>query len=459
MSGKNQYILIVDDEPEHCFIISKALREEGYEPASAFSGEQALEMIAQREPDLVLLDIRMPSMDGVEVLTRIRKSKQNLCVIIVSSFEHISTAVSCMRLGAYDYLTKPINIHELSITVSNAFRTQDLQSEVERLKIEIERRQGLDRLIGESPAILAVINVVKRIAEHDISVLITGESGTGKEVVAEAIHALSKRSDGPFVSVDCAAFPEHLVESELFGFEKGAFTDAKQRRIGRFEMANGGVLFLDEIGNLPLNIQVKLLRVLQQRQLSRLGSKLNIPIDVRIVAATHVDLKTAIKCGQFREDLYYRLNEFNVQLPPLRERQGDIVLLAHYFMHRFSKQFGRELQGFSPEALAAIQKYSWSGNVRELQNTVKRAVILAEGRIDMNDLPSEISHLPLLTEPEPETLSASLKEITRDAHCRVEQEMISRALNASQWNKVRTAEMLQIDYKTLYNKLKEYQIE
>ncbi len=473
-------ILLVDDEPENCFVVSKALQEEGHQAVSTFSGEEALEQLGRERPDLVMLDIRMPGMDGVEVLTKIREKDKDILVIIVSAFENVSTAVRCMRLGAYDYLTKPINVHELKITVANALRTLHLQSEVERLKGEIEKNRGLERMIGDSPAIRQTASLIRRIAEHDITILVTGESGTGKEVVAEAIHVLSGRRDRPFVSVDCAALPEHLVESELFGFEKGAFTGAVDRKLGRFELANGGVLFLDEIGNLPVSVQIKLLRVLQERQLSRLGSKSSVPIDVRIIAATNVDLKAAIKRGEFREDLYYRLNEFNIHLPPLRERGDDVAVLANYFLHRFNGQFGRQVQGFHPEVMQVFRRHPWTGNVRELQNAVKRAVIMAEEQVRLADLPQEMLTAQPAPRPSPEEERElvpagalepawdgqagaegvrSLKEATQSALRQVEQEMINRALKASRWNKAKTAKMLQIDYKTLYNKLKEYHIE
>jgi two-component system response regulator AtoC len=315
-----------------------------------------------------------------------------------------------------------------------------------------------EHLIGDSAALRNVLELVSRVAAYDISVLVTGESGTGKEVVAKSIHALSPRRAGPFVSVDCAALPEALIESELFGFEEGAFTGAVERRMGRFEAAHGGVLFLDEIANLPLRVQVKLLRILQERSLSRLGSKTSFPIDVRIVAATHADLKGAIGRGEFREDLYYRLHEFNVQLPPLRARGGDTMLLAAHFLKSFNLQFGRRLNGFSPEAEEALKRHAWPGNVRELQNTIKRAAILAEGRIELSDLSIGA---PAASERGPVRPNAvlKLKAATLRAMKIVEPVMIHRALQASRWNKTQTAKILKIDYKTLYNKLREYQIQ
>jgi DNA-binding NtrC family response regulator len=462
-------ILTVDDDPENCFVMSRALDEEGYQSLIANSGEEALEILkSDSQVQMVLLDVRMPGMDGVEVLGKIREKDLELPVIIVSAFEHVSTAVKCMRLGAYDYLTKPLNTHELKVTVANALRTLSLQNEVIRLKGEIQKNRGLDQLIGSSAALQKVSELVGRVAAHDISVLITGESGTGKEVVSEAIHMLSPRRDKPFVAVDCTALPEHLVESELFGYEKGAFTGATERKPGRFELANGGTLFLDEIGNLPPPVQMKLLRVLQERQLTRLGGKQAVDIDVRVLSATNSDLKKMMKEGSFREDLFHRLNEFSLQLPPLRERQGDPELLATFFLRRFNAQFGKSILGFSPQALKVISSYAWPGNVRELQNVLKRAVILADREVELKHLPPELLSAEALEAGDKEAeageplVSAELgplKEATAALVARLEKDLIVKALNSTQGNKVKAAKILQIDYKTLFNKLRDLNIQ
>ena len=450
-------VLAVDDEPDISRVVAEALGTEGFETVPAASGEEALALYAKERFDLVLLDVRMAGIDGVETLDRLRQMDAGALVVMLSAFDHVSTAVQCMRLGAYDYLTKPLNTYELRITISNALRTQRLQVEVERLRQEVEKGRGLDRLVGDEPAMRTLRDLIQRIAGHDISVLVTGEHGTGKELVAESLHLLSDRKDRPFVSVDCAALPESLIESELFGHEKGAFTGARDRKIGRFELASGGVLFLDEIGNLPASVQVKLLRVLQERRLTRLGSNVEVPIDVRLVAATNVDLAEAIRKGQFREDLYYRLNEFHIRVPSLKERCGDVPLLANYFLHRFNLQFGRQVLRFSSEALDAIKAHAWTGNVRELQNAVKRAVILAEDEIEAAHLPPEVSGIiegaVSTAEPRP------LREMADGAVQVAEAEMIRRALQESRWNKQKAAKLLQIDYKTLFNKIKEYQID
>ena len=463
-------VLVVDDEPENCFVVAKALEDEGMLPLVAYSGADALEMLeADHQIQLVLLDIRMPGMDGVEVLARIRERDLDLPVVIISAFEQVSTAVNCMRLGAYDYLTKPLNIHELKITVANTFRTLKLQHEVTRLRSEIDKRRGLEQMVGSSPAVQKVVALIQRVAQHDISVLITGDSGTGKEVVAEAIHGLSPRRDKPFICVDCTALPEHLVESELFGYEKGAFTGAQERKPGRFELAHGGTLFLDEIGNLPPNAQMKLLRVLQEREVTRLGGKQAFPVDVRVLAATNSDLKVMMKAGTYREDLFHRLNEFSIHLPPLRERGGDVELLAAFFLHRFNGQFKRQVSGFSPAALACLRAYPWPGNVRELHNAIKRGVVLAESLIEPSHLPPEVRTAEGLEPPSAGGEPASamplsgeippLKEATQLAVARVERELITRALQSTQNNKMQAAKLLKIDYKTLFNKLKEHQLQ
>jgi DNA-binding NtrC family response regulator len=471
-------ILAVDDEDDILFTIQQALQPEGYEVALAHSPAEALDSLEQAPPSLMLLDIRMGDQEtaGVDLLARLRERGSDVTVIIISAMGQVDLAVKCMKLGAYDFLAKPFDITELKVTVANALRTRKLQDEVDRLRGLVEKR-GLEGLRGESPAMRSVAGLIRRVAGHDITVIVTGESGTGKEVVAEAIHGESRRADKPFVSIDCTAIPEHLVESELFGFEKGAFTGAAERKLGRFELANGGTLFLDEVGNLPLPVQMKLLRVLQERRLTRLGGKASLPIDVRVVVATNADLHKLIAQGSFREDLFYRLNEFIIALPPLREREGDVELLARHFLTRFNSQFGRQVPGFSPEARQALLDHPWPGNVRELQSVVKRAVILAaEGPVLLEHLPAELtgaSHPalePAAAPPEPGLAPAaaaseeapgealSLKEVTARAVQRLEKEMIAQALKSCRWNKVKAAKQLKIDYKTLYNKMREYEI-
>ena len=452
-AGARARVLAVDDEPDIARVVAEALGSEPYETVPAASAQEALDAYAAERFDLVLMDVRLGGPDGVDALERLRRLDPSALVVMLSAFDNVNTAVQCMRLGAYDYLTKPLNTYELRITIANALRTRRLMGEVERLRREVEKGRGLDRLVGDEPSMHQLRDLVKRIACHDISVLVTGESGTGKELVAESLHLLSDRRDRPFVSVDCAALPEPLIESELFGHEKGAFTGARERKIGRFELASGGVLFLDEIGNLAQGVQIKLLRVLQERKISRLGSNAEVPIDVRLVAATNVDLAEAIRRGAFREDLYYRLNEFNIKVPSLKERPGDVPLLANYFLHRFNLQFGRQVQRFTPAAMDAIKAHAWTGNVREMQNAVKRAVILAEEEIEPAHLPGEVAGTAARPEARP------LKDLAGGAVMAAEAEMIRRALHESRWNKQKAARLLQIDYKTLFNKIREYQID
>jgi DNA-binding NtrC family response regulator len=466
MTMNNAKVLVVDDDPENCFVVAKALEDEGYQPLVSYCGSDALEQLeSDHQIQLVLLDIRMPGMDGVEVLGRIREKDQELPVVIVSAFEQVSTAVKCMRLGAYDYLTKPLNIHELKITVANTFRTLKLQNEVARLRGEIEKRRGLEQMVGSSPALQHVAALVQRVAQHDISVLVTGESGTGKEVVSEAIHALSPRRDKPFVCVDCTALPEHLLESELFGYERGAFTGALERKPGRFELAQGGTLFLDEIGNLPLSAQMKLLRVLQERQVNRLGGKQPIAVDVRVLSATNANLKAMMQAGIFREELFHRLNEFSIHLPALRDREGDVEMLAAFFLHRFNAQFKRQVTGIGPTAMDCLRRYPWPGNVRELHNAIKRAVVLAEAMVEPSHLPPEIRDFDVQAPDDEFTPSGGdpeallpLKEATQIAVARIEKALILKALARTENNKMQAAKLLRIDYKTLFNKLKEHKM-
>jgi DNA-binding NtrC family response regulator len=449
-------ILIVDDEPEICWIVKKALSDEGYDVSTAFTGEQGLKTASLLRPDLVFLDMKLPGLDGLEVLRQLKNRRRDQTVVILSAFDDVTAAVRAMKDGAYDYLCKPLNLDELRITVKNALQTSRLQKEVTQLKGQIARREG-PVLVWSCPAMQQVVETVERIAPYDVTVLIRGESGTGKEVVAAYLHAKSPRADKALVSIDCSALPQNLVESELFGFERGAFTGAQESKPGRFELAQGGTLFLDEIGNLPLAVQIKLLRVLQERRLQRLGGKREIAIDVRVVAATNRSLEEAMAAGQFREDLYHRLNEFTVKLPPLKARGDEIDLLAHHFLGQFNRQFSKTVTGFAPEVTAWFREYPWPGNVRELINTIKRALVMAEHTIELQHLPTE--HLASVRPDAPPAEGPApvrpLKEICQEVSRRVERETISRALQETRWNKVKTARLLRINYKTLFNKMRE----
>lgn len=455
----NKKILVVDDEPEICWIVKKVLVDEGFDVELAFDGERGLELVDRERPNLVLLDLRLPGIDGLEALRHIKSNHGDTPVIILSAFDNVGAAVRAMKLGAYDYLSKPLNVDEMMITLKNALKTSDLLSEVDFLKQQIATQQQ-ENLIWSCPAMQKVMEMVDRIARYDVTVFIQGESGTGKEIIAEYIHSHSHRAAKPFVSIDCGALPESLVESELFGYERGAFTGAHERKLGRFELAQGGTLFLDEIGNLSPAIQVKLLRVLQERKLQRLGGKGEIEIDVRILTATNVALEREMARGAFREDLFHRLNEFRVQLPSLRERGDDRDLLARHFLERFNRQFRKTVRDFSPEAWEIIRRYPWPGNVRELMNAVKRAVVLANDIVEAGQLPPEIcEHRPVPAAPLAAAATGasarSLKEICQEVSQRVEREAIVRTLEETHWNKVQTAKRLKINYKTLFNKMKE----
>ncbi len=454
-------IVMIDDEPEICWIVKKILEENGFKVETAFNGERGLDTVKTLQPELVLLDIKLPGIDGLETLQRLKAMEKNLLVIMVSAFHDITAAVKCMKLGAYDYINKPVNIDELLITIKNALKTKRLESEVNELRDRIAKKTQ-DKMIWSSPSMEKIIAMVDHIAPYDVTILIQGESGTGKELIAEYIHTRSARFEKPLISIDCSALPETLVESELFGYERGAFTGANESKPGRFELAHEGTLFLDEIGNLPMRTQVKLLRVLQERKIQRLGGKEEKPIDVRLITATNTNLLKAIEAGQFRDDLYHRLNEFNVMLPPLRKRQGDPLLLANYFLEQFNHQFNKQVTGFSPEVIAMIEQYTWPGNIRELMNSVKRAVVLTQDRVEKEHF--NLDRLPNHAQPmhEPERLPVldlqqirPLKEICQEVARKVEKETIIKVLEETRWNKLRTARLLKINYKTLFNKIKE----
>lgn len=461
---RQKKILVVDDEPEHCLVVSQALNSAGYQTVVAHDGPRAIDLVRKQRFDLHLLDIRMHPIDGLQVLQDIRSQRPEAQAIMLSAFADVDIAVKCMKLGAYDFLSKPINLGELLITVANALKSIELQHEVETLRTQLEIQQSPDQLLGESQAIQELLKTIEQIAHHNLTVMIRGESGTGKELTARALHTLSQRSQAPFVSVDCATLPETLVESELFGYERGAFTGANERKPGRLEMANGGTLFLDEIGNMSLALQAKLLRVLQERSLTRLGGKSAVPLDIRLITATNLDLKQSIAQGGFREDLYYRLNEFPLRLPPLRERGDDIATLAQFFLARFNAEFGKQVRDFAPATLACLRAYAWPGNVRELQAAVKRAVILAAGTVYPEHLPPEIGAGPGgresgFTVRTPDAEIRPIKEVAREVVAQVERELILRALDRARGNKIKTARWLGIDYKTLFNKLKQYGID
>ena len=447
-------ILVIDDEPDIGWLFSKILSEEGYKVLISLNGEEGISKIKKEKPDLVFLDLKLPGMDGIEILKEIRTFNKDLLVIVLTAYETVKTAVEAMKLGAVDYLSKPVNIDRIKTTIKNAIRTQTLIKDAV-LRKKTTEKIDFDRIIGDSLQVKDVLDLVKKAAPHDITVLLRGASGTGKELIARAIHNSSGRADKPFVAIDCAILPDTLVESEIFGHEKGAFTGASEKKLGKFELAQEGTVFLDEIGNLTPQIQVKLLRTLQEREIERLGGKKPIKVDVRIIAATNMNLEKAISAGRFREDLYYRLNVFSIYLPPLRERDGDVMLLTEYFLKESNRIFKKEVKKISPEVINLLVAYSWPGNVRELRNVIESSVLLASDSILPQHMPLKIQEV-LNQSIE---LQTTLKKVGKQAKGKAEKELITKVLSEVNWNKSKASKILKVDYKTLYNKIKEYDIE
>ena len=441
---KKVKLLVVDDEA----IVRESLRDwlsdVGHQVLIAENGPQALEIIEEEKPGIVIADLVMPGMDGIDLLKKAKEISPNIEVIIITAYGSIPTAIAAMREGAYDYLEKPFCPERAELLVEKLVEHHRLAEENISLHQKLEERYRFENIIAKSAKMQQVIEVIKVVAKSNATVLITGDSGTGKELVARAIHSQSYRKDKPFVAVSCAALPESLLESELFGHEKGAFTGAHAQRKGKFEVANRGTLFLDEIGEMSANIQVHLLRVLEEKEFTRVGGNELIKVDVRVISATNKDIKRAVADGQFREDLYYRLNVVTIDLPPLRERKEDILLLAQHFLKKFAVENQKEITGFSPEANDFLLKYEWPGNVRELENAIERAVILAKNSyIEAADLPQE--NLLLVHSALP---GKSLKE--------VERERILSVLNETGRNYSEAARILGISRATLHNKVKAY---
>ena len=384
-------ILVVDDERSMRDFLSAMLGRQGYEVSTAESGEAARLALAGDAFDLMITDIRLPDIGGIELLEHCKRVSPETVVIVITAYGSHDTAVEAMKLGAEDYITKPFNVDEFGIIVKRSLQRKQLAEENILLRRELEREHGFENIVGKSRPMLELFRLIERVAATPTTVLIAGESGTGKELVARAIHFSSPRAGHPFVSVNCGALPETLLESELFGHEKGSFTGADRTRIGLFESANGGTLFLDEIGNTPVSMQVKLLRAMQERLVRRVGGTEERPVDVRIIAATNVDLEKLVGGGQFREDLYYRINVIRIDIPPLRERSEDIMLLALFFLDKYATAASSPILGFADSARSALESYSWPGNVRELENAIERAVALATGEVITADsLPSQI---------------------------------------------------------------------
>ncbi len=445
-------ILIVDDDKNICKMIEASLRKEKrYEIDSALSGEACLRILKENPPELILLDIQMPGIDGIETLQKIRDENPHIPVIMMTAHGTIERAVTSMKLGAYDFLTKPFARERLLVTVNNALVNSSLRREVDELRSELKTKYAFANIIGQSGVMQDVFRAVEKVFSSNVTVLIQGESGTGKELIARAIHYHSPlRTGKPFVAVNCSALPESLLESELFGHEKGAFTGALGRRIGKFEQANGGTIFLDEIGLMTPATQSKLLRVLQEREFERVGGNELVKVDVRVISATNKDLEEEMKKGEFREDLYYRISVFPIKLPPLRERRDDIPLLAAHFLQKYSKQEGKNIEGITPDALDLMMAYHWPGNVRELENAMERAMVLANStEISAKDLPAAVRSLGEKRIYESDNTLASWIE-------KLEEEALRQALLECEGNISQTAKKLGIGRATIYRKAKKY---
>jgi DNA-binding NtrC family response regulator len=443
--AKKSRILVIDDEASMRECLKDWLMEDGYEVGLAASGEEGLVMSQKERWDVVLLDLKMPGMDGIETLKRLKDQDQESEVVMMTAYATVDTAVQAMKEGAFDYLVKPFDPDEIEMQVKRIVEHKELVLENILLRKKLEEKYAHDEIIGKSEPMQSVFQLIERVAPTDSTVLITGESGTGKELAAQAIHGNSRRCYMPFVAVSCGALPETLLESELFGYEKGAFTGAEHAKKGRFELADQGTLFLDEIGDISLKTQVDLLRVLQQKEFTRLGGQDVISVDVRIIAATNRDLKRAIEEKRFREDLYYRLNVISIHIPPLRERKEDIPLLARAFIRKNCIEMNLEEKKISASAMKALIDYDWPGNVRELENVIERALVIGQGReIVPDDLPFHPRELP------EQKFHKSLKMM--------EKMHIERILNETGWNVSRASRQLDIDRQTLYNKIEKYGI-
>ena len=457
-------ILIVDDDKDLRFNLSCILKEEGHEVIAASDGKQALNALAENVPDLVLLDVRLPGMDGVELLEEMKQIEKNLPIIMLTAYSDVKSAVKAMKLGAFDYITKPFDNEELILVIKKALHTQSLSREVEYLRKKLDQAPvSIEETMGDSPQIKQVLKQVEIIAATNMTVILQGESGTGKEVIAKMIHEKSLRKDKSFIAIDCGAIPDTLVESELFGYEKGAFTGAEERKEGKFEQANGGTLFFDEITNIPNSIQIKLLRAVQERKFQHLGGKKDISVDVRIIVATNINLSEAVKIGRFRDDLFHRLNEFHIDLPSLRERKEDLPILTKYFLHEANRDLNKKVEGFSGEVMRFFLNYHWPGNVRELKNVIKRAVLLTDSK-DITPACLTLNNGHHTTQPhlQPDDFAsnegASLREAKEKSTGQIEEKMIKEAMVKAGGNKTKAARILKIDRTTLYSKIKEFQI-
>lgn len=445
-------VLIVDDDQSMCELLQAGLKRRGFDPVYRTSADEALRLLDTDDFAVAITDLHMQGIGGIEVCQRIAENRPDMPVVVITAFGSMETAIAAIRAGAYDFVTKPFELEQLGLTVERAVRHRALQDEVKRLRLAVTESRKFDDMVGKSRPMAEVFDLLSRVAETEATVLITGESGTGKELIARALHNRGRRREGPFVAVNCAAMPETLLEGELFGHVKGAFTDAKSARTGLFVTASDGTLFLDEIGEMPMGMQVKLLRALQERVVRPIGGNVEVPFNTRIVAATNRDLESEVAEGRFREDLFYRINVVRVHVPPLRSRGSDILILAQHFLDRFAKQNAKNVLGISSPAAEKLMSYHWPGNVRELQNCIERAVALTRfDQIVVEDLPEKIrdhktSRVIVDSEDPAELLPMD----------EVERRYILRVLEAVGGNKTQAAQVLGFDRKTLYRKLERY---
>lgn len=439
-------VLVVDDEPMVCLSLSNWLEEENYFARAVEDGPKAVAAVREENWDIVLLDLRMPGMDGLEVLKQIKELAPQTVVIMMTAYASIPSAVEAMKEGAYDYVVKPLDVEQLTLMLNRIVEHQQLITENILLRKRLTEQYEFEDIIGRSEAMQKVFEMIKAVTDTNATVLITGETGTGKELVARAIHSNSPQRYGPFVATSCGALPETLLESELFGYDKGAFTGADRTKKGRFELANGGTLFLDEVGDISLKTQIKLLRVLQERSFRRLGGTEPIEVDVRVISATNRDLLTAIEKSTFRSDLYYRLNVVSIHLPPLRERKEDIPLLAAHFINKYNVEFNKKFDRVERKAMDVMTDYHWPGNVRELENAIERAIVIDQGP------EVKVNHLPFCNiEMAPVEETQTLQEVER-LH-------IEKMLVRHDWNIAKTARLLEIDRTTLHKKIKKFGLE
>ncbi|MCA9627053.1 MAG: sigma-54-dependent Fis family transcriptional regulator [Myxococcales bacterium] len=448
-------VLVVDDEENLRLVLRTLLKRNGYEVETAGDGEEALGLVDSFGPDVVLTDVRMPKLDGLDLLSTLKAKGHEATVIVMSAYGNMDLALEAMQQGAYDYIQKPFKPEEVVLTLKKAEERELLRRENRALREEMRKEHRFEDILAKSAEMERIFRTITKIADYKTTVLITGESGVGKELVARALHRRSSRSGKPFVAVNCGAIPENLLESELFGHKKGAFTDASSDRRGLFEEAHEGTLFLDEIGELPLGLQVKLLRVLEEETIRRVGDSRDTQIDVRIVAATHRDLMKETQAGRFREDLFYRLNVLPIHVPPLRERREDIQLLIEHFISRNNTRLGTSIRGLDTEARRLLYEYGWPGNVRELENTIERAMVLSEGQqIIAADLPERVREARDPIQLQLQSGELSVKKTTRI----IEEILIRRALQKTKGNRTRAAEILEISHRALLYKIKDYQI-